>query len=406
MVGTPRPDDGAHTGPDTTTPTQPPAPPQPTTPILSDSRRNATEAVIWPVRVAAAWSWRLLVLVAAGYVVVRASARIGWVLLAIIIAMFLTAVLQPLERLYQRLIPRPKSLPPLLALLSGVVVLGGIAYFVVWQISTHANQLGDELSNLVTRTKHWLQTGPVHMNAADLDKLSSQITDTIKAHPGRLVSSAITTVRTVAEGIAALLLILLVTFYLLRDGSMVWRWVVRLFPRSAHARVDYAGRAGWGTFGGYMRGQLLIALVHGISITVVLVVLRVSLAAPLGVLIFLGSFIPLVGLTITGAIAVGFTLLEHGWVTAVVVTVAIVVLVQLEGHLLQPVIQSRTVHIHPLAVVLAVVTGTTLGGIPGALIAVPLVAFLNSSVRALRAGPEESPVEEASPTDTQEEQPP
>jgi putative heme transporter len=376
-------------------PTPPSAPPQPTTPILSDSRRNATEAVTWPVRLAAAWSWRLLVLVAAGYVVVRGATRIWWVLLAVIIALFLTAVLQPLQRMYQRMIPRPKSLSPLLALLSGVVVLGGIAYFVVWQITTHATQLGDELSNLVTRTKHWLETGPVHMSSADLNKLTTRITDTITGHPGQLISGAITTVRTVAEGFAALLLILLITFYLLRDGPIVWQWVVRLLPRSAHARVDYAGRAGWGAFGGYMRGQLLIALIHGVSITIVLLVVRVSLAAPLGVLIFLGSFIPLVGLTITGAIAVGFTLLEHGWVTALVVTIAIVVLVQIEGHLLQPVIQSRTVHLHPLAVVLAVVTGTTLGGIPGALIAVPLVSFVNTSVQALRTGPEESPPPEA-----------
>jgi predicted PurR-regulated permease PerM len=290
-------------------------------------------------------------------------------------------------------------LSPLLALLSGVIVLGGIAYFVVWQITTHATQLANQLSNLVTRTKHWLQTGPVHMNTADLNKLSSRITDAITGHPGQLISGAITTVRTVAEGIAALLLILLITFYLLRDGPIVWQWVVRLFPRSVHARVDDAGRAGWGAFGGYMRGQLLIALIHGVSITIVLLVLRVSLAAPLGVLIFLGSFIPLVGLTITGAIAVGFTLLEHGWVTALAVTVAIVVLVQLEGHLLQPIIQSRTVHLHPLAVVLAVVTGTTLGGIPGALIAVPLVSFVNTSVRALRAGHEVSPPRDQSPAD-------
>jgi predicted PurR-regulated permease PerM len=380
-------------------PAPPSAPPQPTTPILSDSRRNATEAVTWPVRVATAWTWRLLVLAAAGYVVFRVSTRVEWVLLAVIIALFLTAVLQPLQRLYQRFFPRPKSLSPLLALLSGVIVLGGIAYFVVWQITTHATQLGNQLSNLVTRTKHWLQTGPVHMNTADLNKLTTRITDAITGHPGQLISGAITTVRTVAEGIAALLLILLITFYLLRDGPIVWQWVVRLFPRSAHARVDNAGRAGWGAFGGYMRGQLLIALIHGVSITIVLLVMRVSLAAPLGVLIFLGSFIPLVGLTITGAIAVGFALLEHGWVTALVVTVAIVVLVQIEGHLLQPFIQSRTVHLHPLAVVLAVVTGTTLGGIPGALIAVPLVSFVNTSVRALRAGPEESAPRDRSPVD-------
>jgi predicted PurR-regulated permease PerM len=105
------------------------------------------------------------------------------------------------------------------------------------------------------------------------------------------------------------------------------------------------------------------------------------------VLIFLGSFIPLVGLTITGALAVVVTLLEHGWITALIVAIVIIVLVQAEGHLLQPFIMSRSVHLHPLAVLLAVVAGTTLGGIAGALIAVPLVAFLNTTIQALRAQP-------------------
>ena len=136
-----------------------------------------------------------------------------------------------------------------------------------------------------------------------------------------------------------------------------------------------------------MRGQLLIALFHGTTITIVLLIFRVPLAAALGVLIFIGSFIPLVGLVVTGALAVAVALLEHGLTAAIVVAVAIIVLVQVEGHLLQPFILSRSVDIHPLAVVLSVVAGTTLRGIPGALIAVPLVAFLNTSFRALQHGP-------------------
>ena len=167
----------------------------------------------------------------------------------------------------------------------------------------------------------------------------------------------------------------------------LWRWVVRLFPVRRTLRLDHAGRAGWRTFGGYMRGQVLIALFHGVSITIVLFVLRVPLAAALGVLIFLGSFIPLVGLTVTGALAAAVTLLEHGLLSAIIVTAAIIVLVQVEAHLLQPFIMSRSVHLHPLAVVLAVIAGTTLGGIAGALIAVPLVAFLNTTVQAVAPAP-------------------
>jgi predicted PurR-regulated permease PerM len=355
--------------------------------VPPDSRRSAAEAVTWPVRVAAAWGWRLLVMAVAMYALVRVLSQVGLVMFAVIIALFLTAVLQPLERQLRRAVPRPASLAALLTLLCGVVVLGGIGYFVAWQISTHTTQLGKDISDVVTHTKRWLQNGPLHMNAADLDKLSADITHIVQSHESAVISGAISTVRAVTEGLAALLLILLVTFFLLRDGPIVWGWVVRLFPRAAHARLDHAGRAGWRTFGGYMRGQLLIALFHGVSITIVLLVLRIPLAAALGVLIFLGSFIPLVGLIVTGALAVAVALLDHGLLSAIVVAVAIVVLVQAEGHLLQPFIMSRSVHIHPLAVVLAVVAGTTLGGIPGALIAVPLAAFANTTVQAARAGP-------------------
>lgn len=362
-------------------------PPEPTTPPLSDTGRDAAEAVTWQVRVAASWTWRLIIIGFGLYLFAKIFIKIELVAFSFILALFLTAVLHPLERKLSKFVPGPKSLPAVLALLVGVAALGGIGWFVVWQISTHSNQLGNQITDFVDRTKNWLQTGPLHLKSADLDKLTNNITDTIRSHQGELISGAIQTVRTVAEALAALLLILLSTFFLLRDGELVWGWVLRLFPRRAQPRLDFAGRAGWGALGGYMRGQLLIALFHGISIFFLLLVLRVPLAAALAVLIFLGSFIPLVGLTVTGALCVAVTLLEHGPTAAIVVGVSIIVLVQLEAHLLQPVIMSRAVEIHPLAIALSVITGTILAGIPGALIAVPLVAFLNTTMHALRAVP-------------------
>ena len=134
-----------------------------------------------------------------------------------------------------------------------------------------------------------------------------------------------------------------------------------------------------------MRGQVLIALFHGVSVMILLFILQVPLAAALGVLIFLGSFIPLIGITAAGTLAVAVTLLEHGLTAAIVVAVAIIVLVQLEANLLQPLIMSRSVELHPLAIALVVTAGTLVAGIVGALLAVPFVAFLNSTIHALRA---------------------
>lgn len=370
-------------------PDLPTAPPV-QTPPLSDTSRDAVEAVTWPVRVAAAWSWRVVVIGGAAYLAIRALGRVGIVVFSFVIALFLTAMLHPLEVRFRRL-PGRNSQSALLALLVGVLVVAGLGTFVVWQISTHDQQLADQATNVVNNVKHWLETGPLHIKSSDLNKVSGNLTNTIKEHGTVVLSGAITTVKAVSEGLAALLLILLTTFYLLRDGELVWRWVVHLFPKRAHARLDFAGRAGWGTFGGYMRGQFLIALFHGVTTTILLYILRVPLAPALGVLIFIGSFIPLLGLIVTGALAVAIAILEHGLTAGIVVAVAIIVLVQVESHLLQPFIMSRSVHVHPLAVVLAVVAGTALRGIPGALVAVPLVAFLNTSIKALSAGPVDAP---------------
>ena len=354
--------------------------PRPHRPQPADS---AVEAVTWSVRVAAAWTWRLLIIGAGVYVLAKIFVRIELVAFSFVVALFLTAVLHPLEVMFRR-IPGPRSISAALALLIGVAVLVGIGWFVGWQISTHANELGDQISNFVTKVRNWLHNGPLHLKSSDIDKIANNITDAVKKHQGQVISGAIETVRTVVEALGALLLILLSTFFLLRDGEQIWGWTLRLFPRTAHERVDVAARAGWRTFGGYMRGQVLIALFHGVSVTIVLFVLRVPLAAALGVLIFLGSFVPLIGLTVTGALCVAVAMLEHGVTAAIVVAVAIIVLVQLEAHLLQPFIMSRSVEVHPLAIALAVLTGTLLAGIVGALLAVPFVAFLNSTVTALR----------------------
>ena len=359
---------------------------KPSTPRLSRQQDDAVEAVTWPVRVAAAWSWRLLIIGVLIYVLGQIFLRIELVAFSFVLALFFTAVLHPLE-VWLRRIPGPRSLSAALALLIGLCLLAGIAYFVTWQIATHSSQLGEQLSNTVDSIRNWLRNGPLHVKSSDLDKIASNITKTIRENQATVVSGAIDTVRAVLEGIGAFLLILLSTFFLLRDGDQIWRWAVRLSPRAAHNRLDYAGRAGWRTLGGYMRGQLIIALFHGVSVMILLFVLQVPLAAALGVLIFLGSFVPLVGLTVTGTLAVAVAALEHGLTAGIVVAVAIIVLVQLEAHFLQPFIMSRSVEVHPLAIALSVLIGTLLAGIVGALLAVPLVAFLNSTISALRAEP-------------------
>jgi predicted PurR-regulated permease PerM len=351
-------------------------------------KKDAAEAVIWQVRVAAAWAWRLILLAILVYLLARIFHKLELVAVSFVLALFFSAVLHPLERAISKVLPKPRSLSSALALLIGLAVLAGIGWFVAWQISTHASQLGDQVNSVVNRTRKWLETGPLKINSGNLNNIADKITQAVQDHQNQLISGAINTVRAVVEGLGAVLLILLSTFFLLRDGEIVWKFVLGFVPKARQAHVDYAGRAGWGTLGGYMRGQLIIALFHGISVTILLFILQVPLAAALGVLIFLGSFIPLIGLTVAGALCVAVAFLEHGPGAAIAVAIAIVVLFQLEAHLLQPLIMSRSVEVHPLAIALSVISATLVAGIAGALLAVPFVAFVNTSVRALKRGPE------------------
>lgn len=352
----------------------------------ADRGSDASQAVPFGVRLAAAWTWRLLLIGFGIYVLVRIFGRVELVAFSFVLALFFTAVLHPLEKALRR-IPGPRSISALLALLIGLAVLVGIGIFVAWQISNHSGQLSDQVSDLVTKTRNYLRNGPFHLKSKDLDQIANNLTNALKANQGVLVSSAIETVRAVVEGLGALLLILLSTFFLLRDGEAIWKWTVGLTPQAAHERLNRAGHVGWHTLGGYMRGQVTIALFHGIAVMIILFILNVPLAAALGVLIFLGSFVPIIGLIVAGAFASAVALLEHGITAAIVVAIAITILVQLEAHLLQPLIMSRSVEVHPLAIALSVLTGTLLAGIVGALLAVPLVAFLNAVVHALRETP-------------------
>ena len=178
----------------------------------------------------------------------------------------------------------------------------------------------------------------------------------------------------VATGAVLALFILLCT---LADGGGIWRWVVRLFPRRARGDVDGAGRAGWATVVTYARTQLLVATIDAIGIGLGAFVLGVPLAIPIGVLVFLGAFVPFVGAIVTGTLAVFLALVYNGPWIALWMVVVVLGVQQLEGHVLQPLLMGSAVKVHPLAVVLVVAGGAMIAGIPGALFAVPLAAFVN-----------------------------
>jgi predicted PurR-regulated permease PerM len=181
-----------------------------------------------------------------------------------------------------------------------------------------------------------------------------------------------------------LLTVFILVFYLL-EGENIWAFMVRLFPRRARSPIDGAGRRGWLSLGNYVRIQILVAAVDAIGIGAGAAIIQVPLALPLGVLVFVGSFIPVVGALVTGAVAVLLALVANGWVNALIMLGIVLLVQQLESHLLQPFIMGRAVNLHPVAVILAVTAGSTVAGILGALFAVPVLAVANSFIRYIAA---------------------
>lgn len=334
------------------------------------------------MREAAAWCWRFLVIGAVVLVVIKLLAMMPIVTIPFVVALLLTAVLAPVQRWLRDRVGVPHSLAAFCALLVGVGVIGLITGFIYTQVRTNAPRLAEQLTAMFDVAAQWFQRGPLQLSDAQVEQYSQELQRALTANQERLVSGALSTLSALSHVLAGALLLLLATFFLLRDGDRIWSWALSLLPQSSRARLDAVGRFGWRTLGGFMRGQTIIALLHASTVFVVLVILRVPMATALSVLIFVGSYIPILGMTVTGTLCVVVSLIEHGPAAAFVVAVTILVLIQVEAHLLQPFIMARTVEVHPLGVAMAVLAGTTFGGIAGALFAVPIVAFLNATIRA------------------------
>ena len=208
-----------------------------------------------------------------------------------------------------------------------------------------------------------------------------------------MTSGALSTATTVTEIVTGALLVLFTLIFFLHGGRNIWQFVTKIFPETVQERVRDAGRAGFQSLIGYVRATFLVALVDAVGIGTGLAIMGVPLALPLASVVFLGAFIPLVGAVIAGFLAVVVALLAKGFVYALFTLALVIAVQQLEGHVLQPLVMGRAVSIHPLAVVLAIAAGGVLAGIVGALLAVPIVAFLNSAVRVLAASEPEAEVE-------------
>jgi predicted PurR-regulated permease PerM len=237
----------------------------------------------------------------------------------------------------------------------------------------------------VLQIQTWLTEGPLHLTTAQLNDYVTEGLRQLQNNSSTIFSSALTVGSTAGHLFTGLLLTIFTLIFFLLDGSRIWSFLVRLLPRKARLAADGAGRKGWTSMVQYIRVQMFVAFIDAVGIGAGAAIIGVPLALPLGVLVFLGSFIPIVGALVTGFIAVLLALVANGWVNALIMLAIVLGVQQLEGHVLQPLIMGKAVSLHPLAVVLAVAGGSMVAGIPGALFSVPLLAMLNSAVRYIAA---------------------
>lgn len=354
-------------------------------------RSNFNRAQVpWGVDLAAAWSWRLLLIAAGVYAVAWVFAYFRVVTLPLVVALLVAALANPLVRAAGRA-GVPRGLSAAVATVGFFGVVGGLLTFVGNQVAEGASDLAAQVVDGLDKIRVWLREGPVDASDSQINAWIKQVQDTLSEYTGdgELIARATEVGTALGHLVAGLFIVLFATYFFLADGDRIWSWVVRLAPRAARERFDTSGRVAWYSLTQFVRATVLVALVDALGIMLVAWLLGVPLVLPIGVLVFLGAFVPLVGATVTGAVAVLVALVAQGPVDALLMLLGVVVVQQVESNVLQPFLMGRFVSVHPLGVIVAIGCGILVAGVAGALVAVPLVAVVNAVVQHLASYGEE-----------------
>jgi predicted PurR-regulated permease PerM len=337
--------------------------------------------VPYGVDLAAAWAWRFTAICIAAALILWLLNFFLVVVLPLVIALLIAALASPVTGWLQR-IGIPRQLGALLIVVLGVGFIALLVTFIGNQVSQGVGDLSKQVGDGVEQVRDWLRSGPEvtdSQTSQALDEAEEQIGALGEYMVGRLseVGAAVGNV------VAGLFIVLFATYFFLADGPVIWAWLVRLFPRAGRRQADSSGRVAWESLTQFVRATVLVAAVDAIGIMIWAAVLGVPFIGAIGILVFLGAFVPLIGATVSGLVAILVALVAQGTVAALLMLVGVVVVQQVEAHVLQPFLMGRFVSLHPLGVIVALALGVILAGIPGALIAVPLAASLNAVVQHL-----------------------
>ena len=352
------------------------------TPAATPPELQAGTVPRW-LQTSAAWSWRLLLLAAALYVAARVAALLYIVVVPCAAAILLTALLQPLTARLRR-----RGMSPLAAtwctLLLAIVLLGGAGWLVTTRVQADYPSLVTQFKHTTTQVQAWLAGPPFHLHTGNLQQLSNDVVKYLSQHKSAVEGTVVTGSRIVVELLAGIVLCFFVSFFLIKDGDRIWQWLTSRFQPERRRRAGLAGAAAWQAVVYYVRGTTAVAAIHAVVMGITLTIIGAPLVAPLALFMFVAAFVPLVGVLVAGAVALLVVLATKGWIAAIIVFVVLVVMNQLEGHLLQPQVVGKMVRLHPLAVILVLAVGGVVAGIAGAVVAVPITAAVTRAARALR----------------------
>jgi predicted PurR-regulated permease PerM len=352
----------------------------------------------------AAWCLCLILIGVVVYFFVQGIARLSIVALPVAIALLLTALLFPLTRRLRGAGMRP-IYATWITMLVALTVLVGTGWLVGARATDEFPSLVQQIQATARDVQNWLITGPLHLKEAQLTGYVDEIATMVNAQRAAITSTVLSAGAVAFEVLASLVLLLFVTFFLLKDGDRIWGWFLRGFGTMS-PRVDRAGRAAWATLSHYVQGTVAVAAVHGVIMGIVLAGMGVPLWAPLAVLIFFASFIPIVGIFFAGTVAILVTLGAKGIIYALIFLGILVVEQQLENHVLQPLIVGRALNFHPLAIIMVLSVGGILAGIAGAAVAVPIAAVIYRALPELRHKPPALPPPPSPPSPAPPPSPP
>ncbi|MEO7350052.1 MAG: AI-2E family transporter [Terrimesophilobacter sp.] len=359
-------------------------------PQKSASDQSVEFAVPVGMRIAGAWSWRILALAGVIALLIYLVIQLRLIVVPFLVAILLAALLVPFVQWLQRH-RWPKWLAVMVAEVGLIGVISGLVYLIVTQVIRGFPDIRDRSVVFFDGLKGFLLDSPLHLTDAQISDYLAHAWESFRQDSNLLVSGALSAGSSFGHVLAGILLVLFATLFFLIDGSRIWSWTVRLFPRKARTAVDGAGRAGWSTLAEFVKVQIFVAFIDAVGIGLGAWILGLffggfPLVLPIAIAVFLGSFIPVVGAVLTGILAVFVALVYLGPVPAVIMLAIVLLVQQVEGHVLQPFVMGNAVKVHPLAVVFAVAAGGFLAGIAGALFAVPIVATLNVVVHYIASG--------------------